>query len=580
MAFQHAGEFVHEAKEKDMLSDPHDVQVPIYNDLETASSEDLSIGAILRGTAAKPMNTFEKKAALVNVELDKFGLGRYQICIWFLCGFGYFLDLAWSQGVGLVSTAIYQEMNVAPQDTGTIFACANAGLALGALGFGLAVDIIGRKWAFNLTCLITSIFGLLLVSNKPHPRCGNYFVLTGTQAAPKFNYAAICGIYFLASLGLGGNIPIDATIALEFLPQKRRYFVALLSMWQPIGVVAASAIALGTTAKWRCDPTLLSCSAVASGQACCTVDSNMGWRYNVIILGVMTLVIFCLRYFVFTFHESPKFLLSRGREVEAIEVLHKIAKFNRAPPPTLTLEHLQAIDILDGVVHEDAPTNLSRAEKNKRVFKSFATELRRLKGIFTNKLSCFIFVLLGIAYMGDYWSFNLAGSFLPIILLRNNVNNGRGSVVDTYQQYLIIYSPGIIGAALALVSVQMPLVGRKWSLVFSALCQGLSMAMYTQVKNTAGFVGLNALEYIMQTVRILPANRQQPLTTRFSTSTLFYTLLRPNYSILATAEVLVVCCLAWVVWQVLLPRSPEHSCSPPLALVSSGSAPAESGCQR
>ena len=45
----------------------------------------------------------------------------------------------------------------------------------------------------------------------------------------------------------------------------------------------------------------------------------------------------------------------------------------------------------------------------------------------------------------------------------------------------------------------MPLVGRKWSLVFSALCQGLAMAMYTQVKSTVGFVSLNALEYIMQT---------------------------------------------------------------------------------
>lgn len=161
-------EFVHEKEKKHSIAPPayDGVQVPIYNDLETASSEDLSLGAILRGTAAKPLNTFEKKAALINVELDKFGLGRYQICIWFLCGFGYFLDLAWSQGVGLVSTAIYQEMNVADKDTGTIFACANAGLALGALGFGLAVDIIGRKWAFNLTCLITSIFGLLLVRWK------------------------------------------------------------------------------------------------------------------------------------------------------------------------------------------------------------------------------------------------------------------------------------------------------------------------------------------------------------------------------------------------------------------------------
>ncbi|OAK99194.1 MFS general substrate transporter [Phaeosphaeriaceae sp. SRC1lsM3a] len=459
------------------------VQIPIYSDVELASSEDLSFAAIIKGTAAKPLNTEEKKAALINAELDKFGLGRYQICIWFLCGFGYFLDLAWAQGVGLISTAIYQEMDVKPADQGTIFSIANAGLAIGALGFGLSVDIIGRKWAFQITCLITSVFGLLL-------------------AAPKFNYAAICGIYFLASLGLGGNIPIDATIALEFLPQDRRFLVALLSMWQPIGVIVASGVAYGTAAKWRCDPLLPSCKAVGAGEACCTVSSNMGWRYNVIVLGCMTLAIFFLRYFVFKFHESPKFLLARGREAEAIDVLHKIAKFNRAPAPTLTLEMFRQIEALDPEYATNPsalPAYASRAEKNKAVLRNFMKELRRLKGIFTNKLSCFIFILLAIAYMGDYWSFNLAGAFLPIILLRNNVDEGRGSVQDTYQQYIIIYTPGIIGAVLALVSVQMPLLGRKWSLVFSAICQGLAMAMYTQVKNTAGYVGLNALEYIMQT---------------------------------------------------------------------------------
>ena len=33
----------------------------------------------------------------------------------------------------------------------------------------------------------------------------------------------------------------------------------------------------------------------------------------------------------------------------------------------------------------------------------------------------------------------------------------------------------------------------QWSLVLSAALQGLSMAMYTQVRSTAGYVGLNAL---------------------------------------------------------------------------------------
>jgi hypothetical protein len=94
----------------------------------------------------------------------------------------------------------------------------------------------------------------------------------------------------------------------------------------------------------------------------------------------------------------------------------------------------------------------------------------------------------------------LAGAFLPIVLLRNNVDSGQGTVSDTYRQYVYIYLPGVIGAVVALFSVQLPLLGRKWSLVISAALQGLSMAMYTQVENTAGFVGLNALEYIMQTV--------------------------------------------------------------------------------
>lgn len=86
------------------------VEIPIYNDVERVDQTDLSLAAILKGTAANPLNVFEKKAALINVEIDKFGMGRYQICIWFLCGFGYFLDLAWAQGVGLIVTSVYQEV--------------------------------------------------------------------------------------------------------------------------------------------------------------------------------------------------------------------------------------------------------------------------------------------------------------------------------------------------------------------------------------------------------------------------------------------------------------------------------------
>lgn len=59
----------------------------------------------------------------------------------------------------------------------------------------------GRRWAFNLTVLIASIFGLCL-------------------GAPS-NYNGIIVLTAFVGFGVGGNIPIDTTITLEFLPKVR-----------------------------------------------------------------------------------------------------------------------------------------------------------------------------------------------------------------------------------------------------------------------------------------------------------------------------------------------------------------------
>lgn len=114
------------------------------------------------------------------------------------------------------------------------------------------------------------------------------------------------------------------------------------------------------------------------------------------------------------------------------------------------------------------------------------------------------------------------------------MSTGQSTVTETYRQYIYIYLPGIIGALLALGSVQLPLLGRKWSLVISAAMQGLSMAMYTQVKTTPGYVGLNALEYIMQTVsQPIPSTKIcsfSKTNENFSTSTPFSMRLHLSYS--------------------------------------------------
>ena len=58
---------------------------------------------------------------------------------------------------------------------------------------------LGRQYAFNLTVLVASVFGLCL-------------------AAPN-NYDGVLVLTAFVGFGIGGNIPIDTTICLEFLPQ-------------------------------------------------------------------------------------------------------------------------------------------------------------------------------------------------------------------------------------------------------------------------------------------------------------------------------------------------------------------------
>lgn len=53
---------------------------------------------------------YDRKCLLINAELDRHGMGRYQWYIFFLCGFGYLLDLLWAQAFGLVLQPLMQEM--------------------------------------------------------------------------------------------------------------------------------------------------------------------------------------------------------------------------------------------------------------------------------------------------------------------------------------------------------------------------------------------------------------------------------------------------------------------------------------
>lgn len=66
-----------------------------------------------------------------------------------------------------------------------------------------------------------------------------------------------------------------------------------------------------------------------------------------ITLGALALAFALVRIFVFKLPESPRYLLSKGRDAEAVEAVNYIARYN-GKPETLTLDMLQAIDSQHG----------------------------------------------------------------------------------------------------------------------------------------------------------------------------------------------------------------------------------------
>ncbi|KAH4002306.1 hypothetical protein HBI81_158260 [Parastagonospora nodorum] len=428
---------------------------------------------------------YDKKCILINREIDAMGMGRYQWYLWALCGFGYMIDLMWAQAFGLVLSPMQQELGFGVDQTGNLSIAFSSGLTAGAFVWGVLVDIIGRQWAFNLTVFIASAFGLCI-------------------GAPS-TYSAILLLTAFTGFGVGGNIPIDTTITLEFTPQNRRYMLPLLSIFQPIGVVICSAIAYGFIPNYSCSPNfsepdhLPSCHGVGPGVACCTKESNMGWRYLLFTLGGITLLVFFLRFVIFNFQESPKFLLYRGNDAKAIEVLHNVAKFNKTAC-ALTLEHLEALEREYDSIHSNKPMLGGGAKQLQTTWsESLKLEGDRFKILFSNFQMARLTILVWLTYIFDYWGFTVAGSFLPQILAYKNGALNL-SLRYTYRSYLYIYSPGIIAVLLGAASYRIPSVGRKWTMVISSALMGVSIFLFSAVNSAASNIGFNVMEYFFQSM--------------------------------------------------------------------------------
>jgi len=141
----------------------------------------------------------------------------------------------------------------------------------------------------------------------------------------------------------------------------------------------------------------------------------MGWRYLIFALGGLTLLLWSVRFFVFRFHESPRYLIGKGRDEEAVEIIHKIARFNgRADQCTLTVDDLRkAVQDVSG--EYVAPGVEDIGAKGKKGLLSSSSQLsgEHIKALFATSKMAWSTSLLILIWGTIGLASTLYNSFLP-----------------------------------------------------------------------------------------------------------------------------------------------------------------------
>lgn len=138
----------------------------------------------------------------------------------------------------------------------------------------------------------------------------------------------------------------------------------------------------------------------------------MGWRYLLYTLGALSFVVFFLRFAIFTFRETPKYLLYKGQDAQAIEVMQHMAEVNKQQC-RLTVEHLQSLGRGSDSGIEDAASSDSLIPGRKGIlsldkkFFKFRRWLERYKMLFGGLRMTRLTILVWLTYILDFSGFSL-----------------------------------------------------------------------------------------------------------------------------------------------------------------------------
>ncbi|KAH7389691.1 major facilitator superfamily domain-containing protein [Phaeosphaeria sp. MPI-PUGE-AT-0046c] len=419
---------------------------------------------ILADVAANDTDTpYDRKSKVINRALQDMGMGKYQWELFALCGGGWMADNLWLQGVALTLPQLSAEFGISETEVRYTTLALFLGLCIGASFWGTASDVLGRRLAFNFTLFLAGAFGL------------------ASGGGP--TWIGTCALYACIGLGVGGNLPVDGALFLEFLPQTSGNLLTLLSVFWPVGNLIASLLAWAYIPNFSCTP----------GQPCTKAD-NMGWRYLILTLGAITFAMFVCRFFLFHLYESPKFLLSRGRQAEAVATVYGIASYNKTTT-WLTEDILNFVGGDAEVTGED--TKLSTLQIIKRSVSRFS--MKRFGTLFKDKKIGLTTCLLWFQWTTIGMAYPLFNAFLPQYLANSGgeVSNDTSTV---YRNYAITAIVGVPGSLLACWTVDLKYVGRKGTMAVATVITGVFVFLFTISSDSQFQLAFTCLEAFFQNV--------------------------------------------------------------------------------
>ena len=326
--------------------------------------------------------------------LEKLPVGSFHYKLLALTGLGWLFDSMDTGLIAFVLPVLAKEWSLSPAQMGWIGSIGLIGMALGAVLAGTLADRIGRKRVFSLTVLL-------------------YSLSTG-MCALAWSYESLLVFRFLVGFGLGGELPVAATLMSEYAPAHLRgRFIVLLESFWGLGWLVAACIAY-------------------------LLIPTFGWQVAFVIGTLPALYVFLIRLHM---PESVRYLLAKGRIEDAKQVILSLEKKLNVASAPFTGE-LTAAE--QGSEKKQASSPLALWSR------SFRTRT----------------AMLWLAWFGIVFSYYGIFMWLPSIVFAQGF-----AVVKTFEYVLIMTLAQLPGYYAAAYLVE--IIGRKYTLSLFLLLSGV-----------------------------------------------------------------------------------------------------------